>query len=55
MESEKQISVAEFLSVCINLAEKSGNIIREVYRSKDLGMTEKDWGQGPVTVADLRV
>jgi 3'-phosphoadenosine 5'-phosphosulfate (PAPS) 3'-phosphatase len=41
--------------VCIYLAEKSGNIIREVYSSKDLGTTEKDMGLGPVTIADLRV
>jgi 3'-phosphoadenosine 5'-phosphosulfate (PAPS) 3'-phosphatase len=31
------ISVAEFISVAINLAELSGNIIREVWKSKDIG------------------
>ncbi|TNV77442.1 hypothetical protein FGO68_gene3280 [Halteria grandinella] len=53
--SSEQISVAEFISVIVYLAEKSGNIIREVYRSKDIGQEEKDFGQGPVTIADLRV
>ncbi len=43
MESGKTtISVAEFLSVAINLAELSGNIIREVWRSEDIGRKDKD-------------
>ena len=50
----EMISVAEFLSIIVYLAEISGNLIREVHRSADLG--EKSKGkEGPVTVADLRV
>ena len=56
MESEhKDISLAEFISASIFLAEVSGNIIREVYNSGDIGTKEKDKDQGPVTIADLRV
>ena len=55
MESSQDISIAEFLSVCINLAEESGKIIRQVYASGNLESKEKDQEQGPVTVADLRV
>ena len=47
--------MAEFLSVTINLAERSGILIRDVWRSGDLKSQEKDMGQGPVTIADLRV
>ena len=49
------ISVADFLSTSITLAELSGNIIREVHRSNDIGRQDKADDQGPVTVADLRV
>jgi hypothetical protein len=53
-DKNEMISVAEFLSVIVYLAEISGNIIREVHRSADLG--EKNKGEeGPVTIADLRV
>jgi hypothetical protein len=53
-DKNETISVAEFLSVIVYLAEISGNIIREVHRSADLG--EKNKGEeGPVTIADLRV
>jgi 3'(2'), 5'-bisphosphate nucleotidase len=51
----KDISVAEFLSAAIHLSEVSGNIIREVYASGDIGTQQKDKNEGPVTVADLRV
>ena len=47
--------MAEFLSVAINLAELSGNIIREVWRSDDIGRKDKENDKGPVTIADLRV
>lgn len=44
-ETSPTISVAEFLSVCITLAELSGNIIREVHRSPlGIGKQEKDDG-----------
>jgi 3'(2'), 5'-bisphosphate nucleotidase len=51
----QQINVAEFISVCIYLAEKSGNIIREVHRSNDIGQQIKTADQSPVTIADLKV
>jgi 3'-phosphoadenosine 5'-phosphosulfate (PAPS) 3'-phosphatase len=47
--------VADFLSVVVNLAERSGNIIREVWKSQNIGAQEKDFEQGPVTIADLKV
>ena len=53
-ESHDDISVAEFLSVCIFLSEECGKIIREVEVSGDLKTQEKGL-DGPVTVADLRV
>ena len=52
---QNEISLAEFFSVCIHLAEESGNIIRDVWKSGKLELQEKDAGEGPVTVADLRV
>lgn len=39
----------------VHLSEVSGNIIREVWKSEDIGSKEKDKNQGPVTIADLRV
>jgi hypothetical protein len=42
MESSQDISVAEFLSICINIAEESGKIIRQVYASGNLESKEKD-------------
>ena len=48
------ISVAEFLSVCIFLSEKCGNIIREVHESNDLKTVAKGV-ENPVTIADLKV
>ncbi len=40
--ASEKISVAEFLSVGINLAELSGNIIRDVWRSNDIGRKDKE-------------
>ena len=48
------ISVAEFMSVCVFLSEECGKIIREVQESGDLKKQEKG-KDGPVTIADLRV
>ena len=53
--TENEISVAEFLSAGIYLAEQSGRLIRDVWNSGKLSTTEKDYGEGPVTEADLRV
>ena len=50
----QEINVAEFMSVCIYLAEECGKIIRQVEESGDLKTQEKG-KDGPVTVADLRV
>lgn len=36
-----EISLADFFSVCIYLAEESGKIIREVYKSGNMGSQEK--------------
>ena len=55
MESAKSVSVSEFLSVSINLAEQCGKVIRSVYDSGDLSTKLKDGGDGPVTVADFQV
>lgn len=41
--------------MCINLAEESGKLIRSVYASGALESQEKDLGEGPVTIADLKV
>jgi hypothetical protein len=51
----QDIEVADFISVCVYLAEASGKIIRDVYNSGVYHKQEKDHGLGPVTVADLRV
>jgi|Transcript_7219 3'(2'), 5'-bisphosphate nucleotidase len=48
------ISVAEFLSVCIFLGEECGKIIREVNESSDLKTASKG-KDNPVTIADLKV
>ena len=48
-----EINVAEFLSVCVYLAEQAGNILREVYDSGNLGQQYKGHNQGSVTVADI--
>ncbi|CDW83399.1 -bisphosphate nucleotidase 1 [Stylonychia lemnae] len=53
--SHQDIKVAEFISVCIYLAEESGKIIRDVWKSGVLGKQEKSDDNGPVTIADLRV
>ena len=50
----EDVSVAEFLSVCIYLSEECGKIIREVESSGDLKKCSKD-NNSPVTMADLRV
>jgi hypothetical protein len=41
-KASQMISVAEFLSVGINLAELSGNIIRDIWRSNDIGRKDKE-------------
>ena len=48
-----EINVAEFLSVCVYLAEQAGNILREVHDSGNLGQQYKGHNQGSVTVADI--
>lgn len=45
--SHETIDLAEFLSVCIFLAEESGKIIRDVVKSGDLKTKDKDGS--PVT------
>ena len=50
---DQDISVAEFLSVIVFLAEKSGDIIREVEASGEKQVSMKD-KEGPVTIADVR-
>merc|ERR1740139_1057862 len=50
---DQDISVAEFLSVIVFLAEKSGDIIREVEASGEKQVSMKD-KEGPVTIADIR-
>jgi 3'(2'), 5'-bisphosphate nucleotidase len=54
VDTHQDISVAEFLSVSIFLAEECGKIIREVQESGDLGRKDKS-DESPVTMADLRV
>ena len=48
------ISVAEFLSVCIFLAEEGGKVIREVQESGVLETMSKS-DSSPVTIADIKV
>ena len=52
--SHENISVAEFLSVCVYLSEECGKVIRQVQESGELKTQEKG-KDGPVTQADLRV
>ena len=52
------ISMAEFLSVCIFLSERCGDVIREVHASGDLKIEKKEQVNdtlNPVTIADIRV
>jgi len=51
---QKNINVAEFLSVCIFLSEECGKVIRTVHESGVL-QTEAKGVENPVTVADFRV
>lgn len=39
--SDKTINIRELLSCCIGLAEKAGDIVREVAKSGDLQIKEK--------------
>jgi len=58
VEAEVQhvdISVAEFLSVCIYLSEQCGKIIRDVEASGCLQIKTKEGDDSPVTVADVKV
>ena len=48
----QDINVAEFLSVIVYLAEKSGDIIRKVEASGEKQISMKD-KEGPVTIADI--
>ena len=50
----QDISVAEFLSVCIFLSEECGKLIRQVEESGELAQRQKGVND-PVTIADLRV
>jgi len=52
MTGEDIIPVAELLSVIVYLAEKSGDIIREVEASGEKQTSMKV--EGPVTIADIR-
>ena len=52
--AEQIVSVAEFISVAIYLAEESGKVIRRVAESGDL-KTQQKGGEGPVTIADITV
>ena len=50
----QNISVAEFISVCIFLSEESGKVIREVEESGILKTMSKS-DDSPVTIADIKV
>jgi hypothetical protein len=50
--ASQSIDLAEFLSVCVFLAEQSGRVIREVEQSHDLQTIDKG-DAGPVTIADF--
>ena len=50
----QNISVAEFLSVCIFLSEECGKVIREVEESGVLKTMSKS-DSSPVTIADIKV
>jgi 3'(2'), 5'-bisphosphate nucleotidase len=60
--TEPQVDVAKLISVCIDLAEKSGEIIRKIWWSGELGAIEKGGGveidgkqaEDPQTVADRK-
>ena len=46
------IDIAEFLSVCVYLSERAGDIIRDVHAS---GQKQENMKiDGPVTIADIR-
>jgi hypothetical protein len=49
----QEIDLADFVSVCVFLAEECGKIIRRVQLSGDLQATDKSGDAGPVTLADL--
>lgn len=53
--ADQEIDVAEFLSICIHLAEKSGDVIRRIYESGELDEKEKTSKDDPVTIADIQV
>ena len=50
----QDISVSEFISVCIFLSEECGKVIREVEESGTLKTMSKD-DSSPVTIADIKV
>ena len=50
--STERIDLAEFLSVCVFLAEEGGRVIRQVEQSHDLQTIDKG-DAGPVTIADF--
>jgi hypothetical protein len=41
MEAHADISVSQYLSIAVSVAEASGNIIRDVYESGDLHAKDK--------------
>ena len=45
--------LADFVSVCVYLAEKAGEIIRDVHNTGKLDIETKD-DESPVTIADLK-
>ena len=58
MEAVSRVNLAEFLSVCVSLSELSGNVIRAIYESGDLGVMDKaneDLKEDKLTMADLQV
>ena len=48
----EDVSVAEFLSVCIYLSEECGKVIREVEKTEDLQTAHKG-DNSPVTMAKM--
>ena len=53
-KSDDEISVAEFISVCVFLSEECGKVIRSVEESGALQVMEKS-DDSPVTIADITV
>jgi 3'-phosphoadenosine 5'-phosphosulfate (PAPS) 3'-phosphatase len=53
---ENTVKLSELLSVCVQLAEDAGRIMRDVYHSNDMKEVNKsDVKHDPVTIADLTI